>query len=72
MTELGNELVNGILEAKVDAVNTKKPTPQSSRCTVLILMVLCLFVLRCVTFSCDVIHSGWSGLGWYLTRKLSR
>lgn len=28
MTELGNNLVNGILEAKA---NTKKPTPQSSR-----------------------------------------
>ena len=56
MTELGNELVNGILEAKVDAVNTKKPTPQSSRYIVLILMVLCLFVLCCVTFSCDIIH----------------
>ena len=56
MTELGNELVNGILEAKVDATNTKKPTPQSSRYIVLILMVLCLFVLCCVTFSRDVIH----------------
>lgn len=56
MTELGNELVNGILEAKVDAMNTKKPTPQSSRYIVLILMVLCLFVLCCVTFSCDIIH----------------
>lgn len=31
MTELGNELVNGILEAKVDAMSTKKPTLQSSR-----------------------------------------
>lgn len=30
MTELGNELVNGILEAKVNS-HTKKPTPQSSR-----------------------------------------
>lgn len=56
MTELGNELVNGILEAKADAVNTKKPTPQSSRYIVLILMVLRLFLLCCVTFSCDVIH----------------
>ena len=55
MTELGNELVNGILEAKVDAMSTKKPTPQSSRYIVLILMVLCLFVLCCVTFSYDVI-----------------
>ena len=45
MTELGNELVNGILEAKVDVMSTKKPTPQSSRYIVLILMVLCLFVL---------------------------
>ena len=50
MTELGNELVNGILEAKVDAMSTKKPTPQSSRYIVLILMVLCLFVLCCVHF----------------------
>ena len=50
MTELGNELVNGILEAKVDAMNTKKPTPQSSRYIVLILMVLCLFVLCCYIF----------------------
>ena len=48
MTELGNELVNGILEAKVDAMNTKKPTPQSSRYIVMILMVLCLF--------CAVLH----------------
>lgn len=31
MTELGNELVNGILEAKVDSVNAKKPTSQSNR-----------------------------------------
>ena len=31
MTELGNELVNGILEAKVDSTNSKKPTPQSTR-----------------------------------------
>ena len=30
MTESGNELVNGILEAKVNS-HTNKPTPQSSR-----------------------------------------
>ena len=37
MTELGNELVNGILEAKVDSVNAKKPTSQSNRYIVLFL-----------------------------------
>ena len=31
MTELGNELVNGILEAKVDAMSTKKSCIRSQR-----------------------------------------
>ena len=39
MTELGNELVNGILEANVDSFLIKKLTPNSSRyntCTLVI------------------------------------
>lgn len=31
MTELGNELVNGILEAKAGSSLMKKPLPQGSR-----------------------------------------
>lgn len=31
MTELGNELVNGILEAKARSSLMKKPLPQGSR-----------------------------------------
>ena len=60
MTELGNELVNGILEAKVEAMSTKKPTPQSSRYIVLILMVLCLF---CAVLHFYVMSSTRGGVG---------
>lgn len=55
MTELGNELVNGILEAKVDSTNSKKPTPQSTRYNKLqnigVLLVI-IFVKNCDLEKC--------------------